>query len=87
MIAALGEALGAARAYRDSARTALAGRLARRKLDDEQRAAHGLAWVATSVAALEGVVSWLEANDGGTGLDRQIAWLAFAETIGQLTGG
>ena len=83
----LGHLLGAAQGYRDRARDALADRLAARPIDQEQRAAHGFAWVATSVAALEAVLGWLERNHGGTALDRQIATLACAETLGQLSGG
>ncbi len=78
----LGHVLGAARGYRDLARAAAAG------IDPaNQRAHHGFAWIATSVAALEAVAGWLAANDGGTALDRDVALLAFAETLGQLTGG
>ncbi|MDK2758194.1 MAG: acyl-CoA/acyl-ACP dehydrogenase [Blastomonas fulva] len=80
-------ALAAASHYRDAARSALTGRLQGRTMDEEQRAAHGFAWVATSVAALEAVADWLESNGGGTGLDRKVATLAFAETLGQLVGG
>ncbi len=79
--------LGAAQGYREQARAALAERLAQRPIDAEQRAAHGFAWIATSVAALEAVTGWLDANQGGTELDRQVALLAFAETLGQLCGG
>ena len=79
--------LGAAQGYRELARAALAGRLEERPIDAEQRAAHGFAWVATSVAALEAVLGWLDSNHGGTKLDREVAKLAFAETLGQLTGG
>jgi len=78
----LGHVLGAAQGYRDLARAAAA------RIDPaDQRAHHGFAWVATSVAALEAVAGWLDTNQGGTELDRQVATLAFAETIGQLTGG
>ncbi|MEQ1499435.1 MAG: acyl-CoA dehydrogenase family protein [Novosphingobium sp.] len=80
-------ALGAAQAYRDAARAALTARLEQCSIDEEQRAAHGFAWVATSVAALEAMAGWLESNGGGSMLDQQIAALAFAETLGQLTGG
>ncbi len=74
--------LGAAQGYRDLARAAAGA------IDPaHQRAHHGFAWIATSVAALEAVVGWLESNHGGTELDRQVALLAFAETLGQLTGG
>ena len=78
----LGKVLGAARGYRDLARAALADIPA-----TNQRAHHGFAWIATSVAALEAVADWLAANDGGTELDRQVALLGFAETLAQLTGG
>jgi len=78
----LGKVLGAARGYRDLARAAAEDIPA-----GNQRAHHGFAWIATSVAALEAVADWLAANDGGTELDRQVALLGFAETIAQLTGG
>ncbi len=78
----VGHVLGAARGYRDLARAAAA------EIDPaNQRVHHGFAWIATSVAALEAVAGWLEANGGGTELDRQVALLAFAETLGQLVGG
>ncbi|MBN8484017.1 MAG: acyl-CoA/acyl-ACP dehydrogenase [Sphingomonadales bacterium] len=74
--------LGAVRGYCDLARAAAA------EIDaPNQRAHHGFAWIATSVAALEAVAGWLDANGGGTELDRNVALLAFAETLGQLTGG
>lgn len=79
--------LAAAQTYRDAAKAALTARLAERAIDAEQRAAHGFAWVATTVAALEAVAGWLDANAGGTALDRQVATLIFAESIAQLTGG
>lgn len=78
----LGKVLGAAQGYRDLARAAVAEIPA-----TNQRAHHGFAWIATSVAALEAVADWLAANGGGTGLDRQVALLGFAETVAQLTGG
>ncbi|MEY4670935.1 MAG: hypothetical protein RLZZ415_814, partial [Pseudomonadota bacterium] len=78
----LGTALGAAQTYRDVARAALADIPAA-----NQRAHHGFAWIATSVAALEAVADWLAGNGGGTALDRQVALLGFAETLAQLTGG
>lgn len=77
----------AAQSYRDTAKAALIARLASRDIDTEQRAAHGLAWVATSVAALEAVSGWLDSNSSGTTLDVHVATLIFAETLGQLTGG
>ncbi|PKP96747.1 MAG: acyl-CoA dehydrogenase, partial [Alphaproteobacteria bacterium HGW-Alphaproteobacteria-13] len=79
--------LQAAQAYRAAAQAALAQRLAARPIDSEQRAAHGFAWVATTVAALEAVLDWLDAGQGANPLDAHIATLAFAEGIGQLAGG
>lgn len=78
--------LAAAQAYRGAARTALATRLSNRPIDAEQRAAHGFAWVATSVAALEAVQAWHEAGPARP-IDTFVRDLAFAETIGQLVGG
>lgn len=80
-------ALTAAQAYRAAAQAALAERLASRAIDAEQRAAHGFAWVATTVAALEATLDWLEAGRGANPVDAQVATLAFAEGIGQLVGG
>ena len=79
--------LAAALTYRDAARAALIKRLATRRIDDEQRAAHGYAWVATSVAALEAVAAWNDAGGGSNPLDALVTKLAFAETLAQLVGG
>jgi (2S)-methylsuccinyl-CoA dehydrogenase len=79
--------LTAAQTYRDAARSALIERLDARSMDEEQRATHGFAWVATSVAALEAVAGWADANGHQNALDADIALLAFAETIAQLVGG
>ncbi len=83
----LREALAAAQAYRAAAEAALAERLAHRPIDREQRAAHGFAWVATTVAALETVLTWCESGRDANPLDGKIVTLAFAEGIGQLVGG
>ena len=77
--------LAAAQRYRDLARDALATRLASRAIDDDQRAAHGFAWVATTVAALEAVAGWEACSDRE--IDRLVARLALAEGIAQLVGG
>lgn len=79
--------LQAAVTYREAARAALALRLAGRAVDAEQRAAHGFAWIATSVAALEAVLAWSGAGEGKNPLDTMVAKLTFAETLGQLIGG
>src|SRR3546814_6508066 len=83
----LNKAFVAAQAYRNAAQAALTERLAARPIDAEQRAAHGFAWVATTVAALEAVLDWLEAGADSNPLDAKIATLAFVEGIGQLVGG
>ncbi|WP_432770861.1 MAG: acyl-CoA/acyl-ACP dehydrogenase [Sphingopyxis sp.] len=87
MPAALNSALAAAQTYRGAAQAALAERLAANPIDREQRAAHGFAWVATTVAAMEATLAWCEAGNDANPIDPQIATLAFAEAIGQLTGG
>lgn len=81
------QALGAAQEYRSATQAALTARLQVNAIDSEQRAAHGFAWVATTVAALEATLGWLDAGDGANPLDAMIATLAFAEGIGQLVGG
>src|SRR3546814_17689936 len=73
----LNKAFVAAQAYRNAAQAALTERLAARPIDAEQRAAHGFAWVATTVAALEAVLDWLEAGAASNPLDAKIATLAF----------
>ncbi|MCX7283379.1 MAG: acyl-CoA/acyl-ACP dehydrogenase [Novosphingobium sp.] len=77
--------LDAARAYRSAAQSALAARLDGQRIDAHQRAAHGFAWVATSVAALEALAQW-QARSVRT-IDADVAQLAFAETLAQLVGG
>lgn len=86
-MAGLREALAAGQAYRGAAEAALAERLAHTPIDGEQRAAHGFAWVATTVAALEAVLIWCESGQDSNPIDAKIAMLAFAEGIGQLVGG
>ncbi|MBS0473951.1 MAG: acyl-CoA/acyl-ACP dehydrogenase [Proteobacteria bacterium] len=74
--------LEAARQYRDAARNAAAG------IDPaNQRAHHGFAWIATSVAALEAVAAWDAAGSGTNPVDALVTRLAVAETIAQLVGG
>ncbi|CCA93952.1 acyl-CoA dehydrogenase family protein [Novosphingobium sp. PP1Y] len=81
------KALEGARSFRAAALDKLRLRLEVSHIDTEQRAAHGFAWVATSVAALEAVAEWLEAGGNANPLDAKVARLAFAETISQLIGG
>lgn len=77
--------LDAARTYRAAAQAALALRVEGQRIDAHQRAAHGFAWVATSVAALEAVSAWHE--NARSEVDTAVAHLAFAETLAQLVGG
>ena len=79
--------LGLARGYEALARAALAGRLEGRRIDEEQRAAHGFAWIATSVAALEALAEWNKAGAGLNPVDALVTRLGFAETLAQLVGG
>jgi (2S)-methylsuccinyl-CoA dehydrogenase len=72
--------LAAAQAYLAETRAGL-------PVDAGQRASHGFAWVATTVAALEAVLRWAEAGGGENPLDAKVARLAFAEGLAQLTGG
>ncbi|HMO77220.1 MAG TPA: acyl-CoA dehydrogenase family protein [Sphingopyxis sp.] len=81
------QALGAAQDYRAAAQAALAARLAESPIDREQRAAHGFAWVATTVATLEATLDWHEAAGEANPVDALVTNLAFAEGIAQLTGG
>ena len=83
----LSQALAAAQDFRAAALAALRHRLEARTIDDEQRAAHGFAWVATTVAALEAMQAWRVGNGDANPVDGAIARLAFAETIAQLAGG
>ncbi len=83
----LAQALAAAQAYGDSAKAALADRLETRAINDEQRAAHGFAWIATSVAALEASLRWAESHADTNPADDLVIKLAFAEIIAQLIGG
>ncbi len=79
--------LAAAQAYLAVAQRALVDRVAAEPIDRVQRAAHGFAWVATTVSALEATRDWLRRCDGTNPLDANVAALVFAEGLGQLVGG
>ncbi|MBB4631124.1 acyl-CoA dehydrogenase family protein [Sphingosinicella soli] len=81
------KALDASWVFYNAALAALRTRLETIPIDVEQRAAHGFAWVATSVVALDSLATWMERNGAANPLDSQVADLAFAETIAQLIGG
>ncbi|MBI1207697.1 MAG: acyl-CoA dehydrogenase [Azospirillum sp.] len=60
------------------------------RLDGAQFAAHGLAWLATYVAALEALLSWAERLTAGTGLgelEALIVQVGFGEYLNQIAGG
>ncbi|MCX8100698.1 MAG: acyl-CoA dehydrogenase family protein [Geminicoccaceae bacterium] len=96
LLAACRAALAAAASVRDRARDRLAARLAPggrldpERLEREQHAAHGLAWLEVHVRALEALLDWAERlRDAGRlgELERlQLAW-GFAEYLARLAGG
>ena len=95
-IATCAEALAAAESLLDRAREAVAARVVRggrvdgARLDDEQFAAHGLAWLATYVEALRQMLGWARRLDGGGRLgelERLILGAAFGEYLAQMAGG
>ncbi len=90
------EALAAAERFIASAKTAVAakvapeGRVEAARLEAEQFAAHGYAWLATYGAALKAMVQWAESLDaaGGLGeLEGLMLRAAFGEYLAQMTGG
>ena len=89
-------ALEAAEGLEAAARRAVAGLVAPEGkveaalLEREQYAAHGLAWLATYVAALREMLHWaerLEAEGALRALERLILQAAFGEYLQQMTGG
>ena len=86
----LHRAVSAAQSYALAARDAVRARVAAASLDAEQHAAHGYAWVETSVATLGAVADWL-ARAAAQGSARRVDWLCaqigFGETLAQLIGG
>ena len=66
------------------------GKIDSAKLEAEQTAAHGLAWLATTVEALKRLVSWAEdlTEQGNAGqTERLILGVAAGEYLGQIRGG
>jgi (2S)-methylsuccinyl-CoA dehydrogenase len=89
-------ALAAAEAYAAAARRAVeqmvfpGGKLDPALLDQEQRAAHGLSWLATYVAALRETLGWARRLDDGGRLGEREALIcqaAFGEYLAQIVGG
>jgi (2S)-methylsuccinyl-CoA dehydrogenase len=95
-LALAAQALAAAEAHLARARAAVArqvaphGQVDGAALDREQRAAHGLAWLATYAAALREMLGWarrLEAAGRLGELEALILQAAFAEYLAQMLGG
>jgi len=88
MIEELDEAFAAARVYADRARDALAARITGKEaLDREQRAAHGYAWIETSVEALGALADWARTQPALGAGEALLLRIAFGETLAQLAGG
>jgi (2S)-methylsuccinyl-CoA dehydrogenase len=90
------QALGAAEAFTDQARRRVAGMVSKEGhvsaglLEQEQLAAHGLAWVTTYTTALRETLRWaerLEAGDGLGELEALILQAGFGEYLAQMAGG
>ena len=90
------EALPAAEAYLARALQSLRqmvcrdGRVVPALLDGEQRAAHGVAWLATSVECLRQIQGWangLQAQDRFGECEALLLQIGFGETLAQVAGG
>jgi (2S)-methylsuccinyl-CoA dehydrogenase len=96
LLATCDGAIDAAEGLLDAARSAVRevtvadGRVDARLVDEHQFAAHGLAWYATYVAALQQMLGWarrLEAAGGLGELESLIVQAAFGEYLAQMAGG
>src|SRR5262245_51419635 len=80
----------AAAKSRVAAKVGRDGRIDAKRLDDEQRATHGLAWLATYVECLRQLVRWacmLHAEKRFTEIERFLLEAGFAEYLAQIVGG
>lgn len=89
-------AIPALHCYGDAAREAVHARVAPDgqldpdRLDAEQRATHGLAWIATTIAALDGLLAWgaaAEARGHFGDAESHVIAIGFGEYGAQLLGG
>ncbi len=96
VIATLGDAIGAVEALFADARQAVAnrvtieGRTVSRVFDREQRATHGLAWLATYVVALRQLAAYAQrlADAGNFGeIEELVVRIGAGEYLAQVTGG
>src|SRR5262245_36976524 len=90
------EAARAAQAILGDATTAVRGRVSigehaiERMLEREQRAAHGLAWLATTVQAIRQIEGYAEARyavGSFTELERLLVTIGLSEYLAQIVGG
>jgi (2S)-methylsuccinyl-CoA dehydrogenase len=73
-----------------AARVAPGGKVDRRKIDEEQRSTHGLAWILTYVETLKETANWADriAEEGKFGeIEQLLAQILFGEYLSQLIGG
>jgi (2S)-methylsuccinyl-CoA dehydrogenase len=94
LLALAAEALMAAEKLGERAKAAVRMRVAKggkfdaELLEREQFAAHGLAWMTTTVEALRQLLAWARALGGAFGaMEAEILRLAFGEYLSQLEGG
>jgi len=96
LTATLSKAAEAAARFRDEARRAVEmrvtveGEIRGTAIDREQRAVHGLAWIATTTAALTQAAAWarqLEKEHRLTEAERLSLRIGFGEYLAQLIGG
>ena len=90
------KALKAAEAFTDQARRSVSGmvtqdgRVSAGLLEQEQLAAHGLAWLTTYTTALRELLNWAERQEAGDGLgelEALILQAGFGEYLAQMAGG
>ena len=96
VIAMLGDAVAAMDALLNDARRAVGervsvdGRVVSRRFDSEQRATHGLAWLATYVEAIRQLVNYAQhlADGGGFGeIEELLVRISAGEYLAQVLGG
>ena len=90
------EALQAAEAFNEQARQSVSGMVSKDGkvsaglLEQEQLAAHGLAWLTTYTTALRELFNWAERQEAGDGLgelEALILQAGFGEYLAQMAGG
>ncbi len=96
LIARAHQAVSEAQTYLSAAREAVRAlaevdsQIAPARIDEEQRAVHGYAWIETSVAALDAIAHWADgclARGLLANCDALTLGIAFGETLAQIIGG